>query len=67
MRDPDRGPDEDAGGGADTGVTPETGTDTGALAVGGGLALVALAAEPTWSAAAPPVQRPKHRPFGSLL
>ncbi|XAS63873.1 LPXTG cell wall anchor domain-containing protein [Micrococcaceae bacterium Sec5.8] len=30
-------------GGADTGVTPETGTDTGALAVGGGLALVALA------------------------
>lgn len=30
-------------GGADTGVTQETGTDTGALAVGGGLALVALA------------------------
>lgn len=30
-------------GGADTGVTPETGTDTGALAVGGGLALIALA------------------------
>ena len=29
-------------GGADTGVTAETGTDTGALAVGGGLALVAL-------------------------
>ncbi|XTR52232.1 LPXTG cell wall anchor domain-containing protein [Pseudarthrobacter sp. So.54] len=30
-------------GGADTGVSQETGTDTGALAVGGGLALVALA------------------------
>ena len=30
-------------GGADTGVTQETGTDTGALAVGGGLALIALA------------------------
>jgi hypothetical protein len=30
-------------GGADTGVTQETGTDTGALALGGGLALVALA------------------------
>ncbi|HEU4666990.1 MAG TPA: hypothetical protein VFS79_04935 [Arthrobacter sp.] len=30
-------------GGADTGITEETGTGTGALAVGGGLALVALA------------------------
>ena len=30
-------------GGADTGVTQETGTDTGALALGGGLVLVALA------------------------
>ncbi|MET4095544.1 hypothetical protein [Arthrobacter sp. UYCu712] len=30
-------------GGADTGVNQETGTDTGALAVGGGLVLVALA------------------------
>jgi hypothetical protein len=30
-------------GGADTGVAQETGTDTGALAVGGGLALIALA------------------------
>ena len=30
-------------GGADTGVTQEAGTDTGALAVGGGLALIALA------------------------
>ena len=30
-------------GAADTGVTQETGTDTGALAVGGGLALIALA------------------------
>ncbi|TNB70287.1 hypothetical protein FHJ30_15815 [Arthrobacter sp. BB-1] len=30
-------------GGADTGITQETGTGTGALAVGGGLALVALA------------------------
>ncbi|MGO4190048.1 hypothetical protein AB4Y67_00110 [Arthrobacter sp. YAF17] len=30
-------------GGADTGVTEETGTDTGALAAGGGLALIALA------------------------
>ena len=30
-------------GGADTGVSQETGTDPGALAVGGGLALVALA------------------------
>jgi hypothetical protein len=30
-------------GGADTGITQETGTDTGALALGGGLALVALA------------------------
>ncbi len=30
-------------GGADTGITQETGTDTGALALGGGLVLVALA------------------------
>ncbi|MBT2538466.1 CHRD domain-containing protein [Arthrobacter sp. ISL-69] len=30
-------------GGADTGIAHETGTDTGALALGGGLALVALA------------------------
>lgn len=30
-------------GGADTGIAQETGTDTGALAVGGGLALIALA------------------------
>ncbi|MHA7299584.1 LPXTG cell wall anchor domain-containing protein, partial [Pseudarthrobacter sp. MDT3-1] len=30
-------------GGAETGVTAETGTDTGALAIGGGLALIALA------------------------
>jgi LPXTG-motif cell wall-anchored protein len=30
-------------GGADTGVAQDTGTDTGALAIGGGLALIALA------------------------